>query len=139
MLAYLPLLRRIGFGRAISFGAAVVIHGTFSFATWPNFLPRLNFPIYVSRMHRTKHGSDAGVYDTEGRFVPQKFEDMFAKFDVGQKGGLNWDDIQDMVYANMNVRVPLARLQERSPIRRSLTCSWLLPGERRGWLDCWPA
>lgn len=57
-------------------------------------------------MHRTKHGSDSGVYDTEGRFVPQRFEDLFSKFDVTSKGGLDFDDIQDMVYANMNVRIP---------------------------------
>ena len=65
-------------------------------------------------MHRTKHGSDSGVYDTEGRFVPQRFEDMFAKFDVTGKGGLDFDDIQDMVYANMNVRIrhALAALYE---------------------------
>jgi hypothetical protein len=58
----------------------------------------------VSRIHRTKHGSDSGVYDTEGRFIPQRFEDLFSKFDVNGKGGLDFDDIQDMVYANMNVR-----------------------------------
>ena len=56
-------------------------------------------------MHRTKHGSDSGVYDTEGRFIPQRFEDMFSKFDVSGKGGLDFDDIQDMVYANMDVRL----------------------------------
>lgn len=54
-------------------------------------------------MHRTVHGSDSRVLDSEGRFVPQRFEDMFAKYDTGGKGGLNWDDIQDMVYANMDV------------------------------------
>lgn len=46
------------------------------------------------------------VYDTEGRFVPQKFEDLFAKFDSGNKGGLSWDDIQRMILANMNIIDP---------------------------------
>ena len=65
---------RIGFGRIISFAAIFVIHGTFSYVTSPSFIPSPFFPIYVNRMHRTKHGSDSGVYDTEGRFVPIKFE-----------------------------------------------------------------
>jgi peroxygenase len=58
---------RIGLGRAISFGAIFVIHGTFSYVTSPSFLPSLFFPIYLDRMHRTKHGSDSGVYDTARR------------------------------------------------------------------------
>jgi hypothetical protein len=66
--------RRIGLGRLISFGAIFVIHGTFAYPTSPSWLPSLFFPIYLNRMHRTKHGSDSGVYDTEGRFVPEKFE-----------------------------------------------------------------
>jgi hypothetical protein len=30
--------------------------------------------------------------------------ELFSKYDVGNKGALSWDDIQDLVYGCMNVR-----------------------------------
>ena len=36
------------------------------------------------------------TYDNEGRFRPQNFEDIFAKYDKGNKGGLTWSDLFDM-------------------------------------------
>jgi hypothetical protein len=35
--------------------------------------------------------------------VPQKFEEIFSKYDSGNKGGLTWDDVQALVKGNMNV------------------------------------
>jgi peroxygenase len=62
--------RKVGFHPILSFIAIFVIHGTFSFASQDGWLPDLRMPIYVKNIHRTKHGSDSEVYDTEGRFVP---------------------------------------------------------------------
>lgn len=95
--------RKLGFNPLLSFAAIFVIHGTFSYPTSHTWIPSPLFPINLDRMHRTKHGSDSEVYDTEGRFVPEKFEEIFSKFDRENKGGLSWRDIQEMVYANMNV------------------------------------
>lgn len=105
--------RRLGFNVIISFLAIFVIHGTFSFPTWPSWWPELLFPIYTQRMHRTKHGSDSEVFDTEGRFVPEKFEEIFSKFDKEGKGGLSFQDIGDMVHQNMNVMDPTGWIAER--------------------------
>lgn len=37
------------------------------------------------------------TFDNEGRFVPEKFEEIFSKYDREGKGGLSWRDIQEMV------------------------------------------
>ena len=36
------------------------------------------------------------------RFVPAKFEELFTKFDKEHKGGLNWEDLNQMVHACAN-------------------------------------
>jgi hypothetical protein len=35
--------------------------------------------------------------------------ELFSKYDVGNKGALSWDDIQDLVYGCMNVRCHATR------------------------------
>ena len=93
--------RRIGFGRAFSLLATILVNTSMSFPTWPSWWPRLGFPIYVERMNRTKHGSDARVFDSEGRFSNARYEEIFSKFatakdDDGQPA-LCRADISDMV------------------------------------------
>ncbi|EFY86741.1 caleosin domain containing protein [Metarhizium acridum CQMa 102] len=74
----------LGFNVALCLLAVLVIHGNFSYPTVSGILPDPFFRIYLENIHKDKHGSDSGTYDTEGRFVPQKFEDMFAKYSNGQ-------------------------------------------------------
>lgn len=57
-----------------------MIHFNFSYPTVPGRLPDPFFRIYLKNIHKDKHGSDSGTYDSEGRFIPQKFEDMFSKY-----------------------------------------------------------
>ncbi|KAL7899333.1 Caleosin related domain-containing protein [Trichoderma sp. TUCIM 5745] len=72
--------RGLGFNILLCWFSVFVIHFTFSYPTVPGHLPDPFFRIYLKNIHKDKHGSDSGTYDSEGRFVPQKFEDMFSKY-----------------------------------------------------------
>jgi peroxygenase len=71
----------------------VIIHGNFSYPTVSGFLPDPFFRIYIERIHKDKHGSDSGTYDNEGRFIPQKFEDIFAKYASGDKQSISIQEV----------------------------------------------
>ncbi|KAL2875864.1 hypothetical protein SGCOL_008858 [Colletotrichum sp. CLE4] len=68
-----------------------IIHGNFSYPTVSGYLPDPLFRIFLDRVHKDKHGSDTNTYDTEGRFNPQKFEDMFSKYAEGRDYMTIWD------------------------------------------------
>ena len=82
---------RLGYGIVISFVALVVIHANFSYPTCEGWLPDPFFRLFLKNVHKDKHGSDTGTYDTEGRFIPQKFEDIFAKYAEGRDYLTIWD------------------------------------------------
>ncbi|KAJ9138345.1 Caleosin domain-containing protein [Pleurostoma richardsiae] len=84
---------RLGFGIALSLVAVLIIHANFSYPTVPGYVPDPFFRLYTANIHKAKHGSDTGTYDTEGRFIPQKFEDMFAKYAREDKDSLTLSDI----------------------------------------------
>jgi hypothetical protein len=44
-----------------------------------------------------QHGSDSGTYDPEGRFIPQLFENLFAKWDKDNDGALTLRELFSMM------------------------------------------
>ncbi|GAA5899612.1 hypothetical protein JCM6882_001163 [Rhodosporidiobolus microsporus] len=105
--------------------AMSVIHFFFSWFSAPGFLPDPFFRIFLKNGHRTKHGSDTGVYDPEGRFIPAKFEEIFSKFDKDGKGGLTFKEGLQMIHANRQACDPIG---------------WAAEGFEWGstWLLIWP-
>ncbi|KAA8529011.1 hypothetical protein F0562_033501 [Nyssa sinensis] len=95
--------RAIGCGYLLSFFAAIFINVGLSGKTRPGKSFSLLFPIEVKNIQKAKHGSDSGVYDTEGRFVPSKFEEIFGKHARTNSEALTSDELMGMLKAN---RVP---------------------------------
>ncbi|KAL2632653.1 hypothetical protein R1flu_004132 [Riccia fluitans] len=91
--------RAIGFNVIISFIAMILINGAFSYNTLPTFIPSLLFPIYINRIHKCKHGSDSGTYDTEGRFLPIKYEELWTKFAKTYPDKMNFKELWHMTNA----------------------------------------
>ncbi|KAI0789177.1 Caleosin related protein-domain-containing protein [Abortiporus biennis] len=70
----------IGWSILTAILATFIIHSGFSYTTQNTWIPDPLFRIKISNIHRAKHGSDTGTYDSEGRYIPQKFEDFFSKY-----------------------------------------------------------
>ncbi|GAA5998376.1 hypothetical protein JCM5350_005882 [Sporobolomyces pararoseus] len=87
--------------------AVFLIHPAFSYFTLSSWIPDPLFRIRVKTIHRARHGSDTGVYDSQGRFVSAKFEEIFEKFDKKKKGGLTFFEGLGMIRENRNVLDPI--------------------------------
>ncbi|KAL2644706.1 hypothetical protein R1flu_012293 [Riccia fluitans] len=98
--------KALGYPTPISVLAAVVINGAFSYPTYDGWVPDLRFPIYLEKVHRTKHGSDTEIYDTEGRFVPFKFEEIWNKYARTKPGFMTYDEMIYMTDSLRNVNDP---------------------------------
>ncbi|GJR84162.1 caleosin-related, EF-hand domain pair containing protein [Tanacetum coccineum] len=93
--------RAIGSGIMLSSFAAVFINMGLSGKTRPGKkLPNLLFPIDIEHIKMAKHGSDSGVYDTHGRFVPAKFEEIFHKYARTNPDALTADELDKFVKGN---------------------------------------
>ncbi|XP_011024003.1 PREDICTED: probable peroxygenase 4 [Populus euphratica] len=92
--------RAIGCGILLSTASAFLINIALSQKTRPGKFPSLLFPIEVKNIHRAKHGSDSGVYDSEGRFVPGKFEEILSKHARSHPNSLTGEELMGMLKAN---------------------------------------
>jgi hypothetical protein len=81
----------LGFMWPLCLLAVFIIHANFSYPTCDSWIPDPFFRLYLKNIHMDKHGSDTNTYDHEGRYVPQKFEDIFAKHAGGREWLTIWD------------------------------------------------
>ncbi|XP_048542381.1 probable peroxygenase 5 [Triticum urartu] len=95
-------LRAIGCGVVLSAAGTVFINVFLSSKTVPANVkpPAFKFPIYVKTIQQGKHGSDTDVYDTQGRFVPEKFEEIFKKHAHTRPDALTDKELGEMLKAN---------------------------------------
>ncbi|KAF2926132.1 hypothetical protein DAI22_06g103400 [Oryza sativa Japonica Group] len=93
--------RAIGAGVVLSAVGAVFINGGLGPKTIPeNTKTGLKLPIYVKNIHKGKHGSDSGVYDANGRFVPEKFEEIFKKHAHTRPDALTDKELKELLQSN---------------------------------------
>uniref|UniRef100_J3LGT9 EF-hand domain-containing protein n=1 Tax=Oryza brachyantha TaxID=4533 RepID=J3LGT9_ORYBR len=92
--------RALGFGFVTSKLSAACINGALGPKTRPENATTSLFSIYVENIHKGVHGSDTRVYDSEGRFVDEKFDEIFTKHAKTVPDGLTFDELGEMVRAN---------------------------------------
>ncbi|TAQ87136.1 hypothetical protein B7494_g4520 [Chlorociboria aeruginascens] len=84
--------RDLGFNFLICIFAVLFICPLSSLKSRPHFFPDPFFRIYLSNINKVKHASDSATFDNEGRYIPQMFEDIFAKYASGDKQSITgWE------------------------------------------------
>lgn len=88
-------IRAWGWNILLTLFAVAIINGGLSYATTQGLVPDPFFRLDMRRIHKAHHGSTSGSFDAEGRFNPQAFENIWAKYDKSGKGGLTFNEIFD--------------------------------------------
>lgn len=93
--------RDLGFSIPFSLGG-LLINLFFSYPTRLaySYLPDPLFRIYISSIHKAKHGSDTGIYDSDGYLRPYLFDQMFAKIDGSGTGSLGVSELFALIGKN---------------------------------------
>jgi len=73
-------LRAIGFGIILSCIGVLLIHCAFFFFATRSWIPSLRLGLDLKMVHKLKHGSDAEVYDHDGRMDKEKLDEMFSRY-----------------------------------------------------------
>lgn len=121
--------RLMGFNLVYSFLAMCFINLNLSYATQESYIPHPLFPVIIKNVHKNKHGSDSDVYDSEGRFRPQQFEELFSRFAKKEKDRLY---LGEMLHFLRRHQRPLDLFGWIGAFLEWITL-WLLCGEGHGW------
>ncbi|KAL6911445.1 hypothetical protein ACP4OV_000250 [Aristida adscensionis] len=92
--------RSLGFGPVASSASAVFINSALGPITRPPNATSPMFDIYIENIQKGIHGSDTGSYDAQGKFVPEKFNEIFSKHGKTQPDALTSDEVDEMLNAN---------------------------------------
>ncbi|KAL6771916.1 hypothetical protein ACKKBG_A28280 [Auxenochlorella protothecoides x Auxenochlorella symbiontica] len=98
--------RRLGFSRAFSTAITPIISGGLSFNTQTSKIPDPRLPVYVERIHLGIHTSDTGSYDAKGHFDSKRFDEVFAQYDIGNKGGLTQEEVKALTRGQREPKDP---------------------------------
>ena len=87
-------LRMLGIPSVLAMPAAISING--AMATPTAGYPTLT--LHIRSIEAGIHGSDTGIYDDNGVFVPEKFEAWFKTWDQDGDGALNLKELAKRLY-----------------------------------------
>ena len=93
--------RELGFCVLFSLGG-LLINFFFSYPTRlaHSYFPDPLFRIYVDSIHKAKHGSDTGIYDSDGYLRLALFDEMFDKLDTTDTGSLGVGELFGLISKN---------------------------------------